>query len=72
MDREWGNACGVVLAAWLVGSCLMCLFDTNHSIPKCPKCGMAWEEEGCVWPTWKHCPGCGLKMSDDTRSQEKP
>lgn len=72
LDREWGAACGVVLGAWLVGFCLMCLFDSNHSTPKCPKCGIAWEEEGGGWPTWKHCPGCGLKMSDDTGCHKKP
>lgn len=32
MDREWGSACGVVLSAWLVGICLMCLFDSNPAV----------------------------------------
>ena len=72
MDRDWGAACAVVVSAWLIGICLLCLFGSNSSAPECPQCGIAWVEEGQDWLTWKHCPGCGLKMSDDTGSQEKP
>jgi hypothetical protein len=71
-DREWGAACAMIFGAWFIGVCAMLQLCLTRSATKCPKCGIAWEEEGCVWPTWKHCPGCGLKMSDDTGSQEKP
>jgi len=65
MDREWGAACAVVFGTWFIGICVVFHFFPNPSAPKCPQCGIAWEEEGCVWPTWKHCPGCGLKISDE-------
>ena len=32
---------------------------------RCPKCSEPWvrdEETGSDWKSWKHCPGCGLKM----------
>ena len=33
----------------------------------CPQCQHAWGQEGELdWLTWNCCPGCGLKMSDDT------
>ena len=64
-DRDWGTACGMVVSAWLVGICLLSLFGSKGSDPKCPQCGTAWVEEEQIWPTWKHCPGCGLKMEDE-------
>jgi hypothetical protein len=42
---------------------------------KCPACGYAWEipeQRGHDCLTWKCCPGCGLKMTDDTDSNQKP
>jgi hypothetical protein len=41
---------------------------------KCPQCGYAWEvprQRGHDWTTWNACPGCGLKMTDDTGSHQK-
>ena len=34
---------------------------------RCPKCQQPWvrdEETGEDWKSWKHCPGCGLRMDD--------
>jgi hypothetical protein len=72
MDRDGGMACGLGVSVWLVGVLLTSLFAFNPSTPKCPRCGLSWEQEGGAWPTWKHCPGCGLKMSDETGSPGKP
>lgn len=69
-DRGWGSACAVVVSAWLTGISLQSLFGSNRSAPKCPRCGTAWDDEEHVWPTWKHCPGCGLVMSEGADGQE--
>jgi len=40
----------------------------------CPRCGYAWEipgQRGHDWITWNACPGCGLKMTDDTGCHQK-
>jgi hypothetical protein len=70
-DRSFGVACAVGVSAWLIGLCLACLFD-NSSTPKCPQCGLSWGQEGGTWPSWKHCPGCGLKMTDDPGDHRPP
>jgi hypothetical protein len=43
--------------------------------PTCPQCGYAREvprQRGQDWLTWKCCPGCGLKLTDDLDCHRKP
>jgi hypothetical protein len=59
---------GFGLAAFFVGILLFRKLFPNPNA-KCPRCGYAWEIPGIGghdWLTWKCCPGCGLKMTDDT------
>jgi hypothetical protein len=72
MDRDGELALGLGISVWLIGVLLTSLFAYNPSPPKCPRCGFSWEQEGGSWPDWTHCPGCGLKMSDETASQGTP
>lgn len=66
MDREGGIAFAtgglVFIVGWFVSEAV---FSDNFS-PKCPKCGYAWDEEGKTWPSWICCPGCGLRMNDES------
>ena len=77
MDRDdvhVGLALGLGLATFLFG-CLLC-----RGLPKpsaeCPQCGCDWniesENDMQKWLTWHCCPGCGLKMIDDTACEQKP
>jgi len=71
-DRSFGFACAVGLSAWVIGLCLACNLGENRSTPKCPQCGLSWGQEAESWPSWKHCPGCGLRITDGTDNQRKP
>ena len=71
MDRDetaFGGVLGLGIATFFFGSMLnRLLFRKPES--KCPQCGHDWklnEEDSNNLLTWKCCPGCGLKMSDDT------
>lgn len=59
---------GFGLAGFVVGIMLFRKLFSNPNA-KCPQCGYAWEIPGIGghdWLTWKCCPGCGLKMTDET------
>jgi hypothetical protein len=78
MDRDEihvGLAVGLGLATLLFGS-LLCRFLFPIPSAECPKCGCDWniesENDMQKWLRWHSCPGCGLKMSDDTGLHEKP
>ena len=72
MDRDdihGGLALGSGLAILLFGSLLgRFLFPIPGA--ECPKCGCDWniesENDMQKWLNWHSCPGCGMKMSDDT------
>jgi len=74
MDREWSSTVCVGMIIFVLGVALHGVLFATPNAGKCPQCGYAWDiqEDGRDWLTWKCCPGCGLKMSDDTSSQEKP
>lgn len=49
-----------------------CLFGRmTFPVPsaQCPRCGWDWnregEEDAVPWVTWRHCPGCGLKIGEE-------
>ena len=76
LDRDsimFGGVSGLGLAIFFIGGML-----TRMLIPKpdtkCPQCGHDWKgsDPNDDWLSWKCCPGCGLKMSDDTGWHEKP
>lgn len=64
MDREAPAACAAGFLVFFVGWYLHENLSPKNDSPKCPRCGHAWEEEGFLFPTWKHCPGCGLRMQE--------
>ena len=61
---------GAVFCLGCIGSRM--LFPRKKT--KCPQCGYDWQPDGGTdeMLTWNCCPGCGLKMSDDTGCHEKP
>jgi hypothetical protein len=64
MDREAGVAFGAGFLVFIVGWYLNENLCSDNYVPKCPRCGYSWEQEGGGWPPWKHCAGCGLNMND--------
>lgn len=74
-DAHAGLAFGLGGAAFFIG-CLLCrgLFPKPRA--ECPKCGCDWNQESendvQRWLAWHACPGCGLRMSDDIDSDDKP
>jgi hypothetical protein len=66
-----GSGMFTLLFGALLGRFLFPLPNTE-----CPKCGCDWKVESendlQKWLSWKCCPLCGLKMPDDTDSNEKP
>ena len=71
--EEYAGVCcvlGFVACFVAIVVCKVVGADSPWVTPKCPKCGFLWDSaadessEGHDWQTWKHCPGCGLKMSD--------
>jgi len=74
MDRDsimFSGVCGVGLATFFFGSMFTRLL-LRRPDTRCPRCGYDWRlsQDGIL--TWEHCPGCGLKMSDDTGCHEQP
>jgi len=71
MDRDetaFGAVLGLGLATFFFGG-LFSRMLIRKPETKCPRCGTDWklsEEDSNNLLTWKCCPGCGLKMSDDT------
>ena len=71
MDRDFGLdfGLGCTTSVFVI---LFCSFVFPRPSANCPQCGCAWGEEGRNdWLTWKCCPGCGLKMCDDTGGHEQ-
>lgn len=74
-DIHVGLALGSGLTVLLFGA-LFCRFLFPIPSAKCPDCRCDWnvESENNIekWLSWHSCPGCGLKMNDDTGRHEKP
>ena len=72
-DAQFGLALGLSLATFVFGG-ILCRILFPKPWAKCPQCGLAWDIAGeePVWLTWNCCPGCGLKMSDETGYHAKP
>ena len=77
IDRDetmFGGVLGLGFATWFFGCMLTRMLFPKPDI-KCPQCGNDWtlsDEYPINLLTWKCCPGCGLKMSDDAGWDEKP
>lgn len=70
MDRDeimFGGVLALGFAAWFFGCMLTRILFPKPAV-NCPRCGNGWGSS-INYPnnmvTWKRCPGCGLKMSDD-------
>lgn len=66
MDREGLIACATGFLVFIVGWFVSEAVFSDKFAARCPKCGYAWEEEGKSWPSWRCCPGCGLRMNDES------
>ena len=68
-DTHLGLALGLGGATFCIG-CILCRMVFPKPSAECPQCGCDWniESENDIqkWLTWHCCPGCGLKMRDDT------
>ena len=78
IDRDelhFSLAAGLGLATFVFGG-LVCRILFRRPRAECPKCGCDWNNESRndihAWLTWSYCPGCGLIMSNDIVSNEKP
>lgn len=76
IDRDAAMLGGVLAAGvgtFLVG-CLLARMIYPKPDALCPQCGRDWigTVSGDDWLTWKHCPGCGLPITDDVGGREKP
>lgn len=74
-DIHGGVAMGLGLAAFFFGG-LLCRMVFPKPSAECPQCGCDWniesENDMHKWLTWHCCPACGLKMSDDVGSKDRP
>jgi hypothetical protein len=70
-----GAALGLALTTFFLGGLLVRMLHPKPCT-KCPQCGCDWNIESDndqqKWLAWDHCPGCGLNMSGDIASHEKP
>jgi len=67
---------GLGLSAFFIGFFITMILIDKPTHINCPQCGHGWEgsdpsNPSDDWLTWKHCPGCGLKMIYDTGWHEK-
>ena len=76
MNRDeimFGGVLGLGGATFFIG-CMLARMLIPKPDTKCPKCRYDWQGSDPTdnWLTWNCCPACGLKMSDDIGSHEKP
>lgn len=77
MDRDetvFGGVLGLGVATFFFGGMLSRMLIRKPET-KCPQCGTDWRlsgEDSKNLLTWKCCPGCGLKLSDETSCSETP
>jgi hypothetical protein len=78
IDRDAIMAGGVLslgLAVFFFGGLLTRMLFPSPSA-RCPRCGCDWNAESSsdapTWLAWEHCPGCGLRLSGDVASHQKP
>ena len=75
IDRDLGLSLVLGFATFCLG-CILGRFLCPIPRAECPQCGCDWRVESGnelqKWLTWRCCPGCGLKMIDDTGSHEEP
>ena len=76
IDRDeimFGGVFGLGFAVWFFG-CMLGRMRFPRPAIKCPQCGNDWtlsDDYPINLLTWKCCPGCGLKISDDVAWHEK-
>jgi len=70
-EAHGGLAVGLGGALSFLIALLYRMFSRRPKVPKCPQCGHIWEGDD-DWMSWRYCPGCGLKIGDETGSQDKP
>jgi len=76
MDRDltWFGAVGALGVGTFFFGGMLTRMLLRKPDTKCPQCGYDWKVKGESSEnvlTWEFCPGCGLKLSDDTGCVEQ-